>query len=117
MTFIKSSYFLYFQLFTIDFANNFYQTCIDDVKTFLKEHFNKIIIYKAIIFELVRIILISSIVKNNQSVLIVINNRQNKILELHKIKATHRFICFLFAHGIQLSKNVIFNIIITLKHA
>ena len=71
----------------------------------------------AIIFDFVHLTLKNSIAKDNKFVSIVINSEQNKILEPYSVNAIYRFIQFLLVHNIQLSKKMVFNIIIILKHA
>ena len=99
----------------MDSTDNSRQTRINNAKTFLKEYSDEKVACAPTIFNLAHLKLNNSIAKDNKPVFIVINSGQNKILESYQVDAVHEFIYSLLAHGIQLSKKVVFNAIVTLK--
>lgn len=98
-------------------TDNSHQARINNTKIFLKEHPDEEVACAATIFGLARSTLRSSITKDKRPVSTVINGGQNKILEPYQITAIHGFIQSLLVHGIQPSKGVVFNAIVTLKRA
>ena len=88
----------------MDSTDNFGQTYINNVKTFLKEHPDEKVACIAIIFDLAHLTLKNSIAKDSKPVSTVINNEQNRILESHQVNVIHKFIQFLLIHNIQPSK-------------
>ena len=94
-------------------------TRIENAKAFLSEHPGEKIACAATIFGIAHTTLYSSIARDKRPKpdIEVKRGGNNKILDEHQTEVIHRFVRSLLAFGIDPSHGVVFNAIVSLKHA
>ena len=99
---------------------NFFQACIHNAKVFLRENSTEKIAAAAVMFELSHSTLYNSLARDKKPKSRARGGKhggQNKILKEHQEKAVKQFIQSLLMYSIKPSYDVVYNAIVSLKHA